>query len=285
MLGGEAATLKVSNSFVALNEEFDLLANETTSSADPLPSALRTYVRRSSSYCRSGNLGAADLGDAIWAHQCHRKCSACQGPGCDGCGGYAPEIDGPDSQALCMNEVACREVCSSADICYGIDMYKYASRCYLNLHGDADYGCKAQYEENRLGVSAAYDFLAKDSAGVAQTLAFPDAISTTEVLRFAPVGFARQASGAGKFKVCFCDSALLPAGQTSCLSETDYSLEVGELYVSGVSCLLANPKFRRGTCYNMFHGGLACSEENSLPALESVPPSAGLPTSWAAFTL
>jgi hypothetical protein len=283
LLDGEAATLKVSNSFIALNEEFDLLVDETTSSAEPVPSSLRTYVRRSSSYCRSGNMGATELGAAIHAHQCYSKCSACQGSACDGCGGYAPEIDGPDSQALCMSEVACREACSSSDLCYGIDMYKYKPRCYLNLHGDATNGCKAQYDESRLGVSAAYDFLAKDSTGVAQSLAYPDAVSTTEVLRFAPVGFARQASGAGKFKVCFCDSALLPEGQSSCLSETDYSLEVGELFVSGVSCLLANPKFRRGTCYNMFHGGLACSEENTLPALESMPSSAGLPTSWAAF--
>jgi len=242
-------------------------------------------VRRTGSYCRSGNLGKAELGADVWKHQCYAKCASCTGPACDGCAGYAPEIDGPDSTALCMSEVACREVCSSTDICYGIDMYKSAPRCYLNLHGEGDFGCQAQYKESRLGVSAAYDFLAKDSTGVAQTLAFPDAVSTSEVLRFAPVGFARQASGAGKYKVCFCDSALLPEGQTSCLSETDYSLEVGELYVSGVSCLLANPKFRRGTCYNMFHGGLACSEENALPALESMPPKAGLPTSWAAFQL
>ena len=55
---------------------------------------------------------------------------------------------------------------------------------------------------------------------------FPPSRIPAEVLRFAPVGFARQASGAGKYKVCFCDSALLPEGQTSCLSETDYSLEV-----------------------------------------------------------
>merc|ERR1711924_486711 len=65
-----------------------------------------------------------------------------------------------------------------------------------------------------------------------------------EVLRFSPIAFSRTTSGAGKFKVCFCDSALLTGEK--CLSETDYSLEVGDLYVSGVSCLLADPKYRRG---------------------------------------
>merc|ERR1719407_38463 len=99
LLNGEAATLKVSNSFIALNEQFDLLSEDKTTSAEPLPSTLRTYVRRAGSYCRSGNLGAAELGADVWKHQCHAKCSSCAGPACAGCEGYAPEIDGPDFTA------------------------------------------------------------------------------------------------------------------------------------------------------------------------------------------
>merc|ERR1719353_1566687 len=37
LLNGEAATLKVSNSFIALNEQFDLLSEDKTTSAEPLP--------------------------------------------------------------------------------------------------------------------------------------------------------------------------------------------------------------------------------------------------------
>merc|ERR1711869_87122 len=40
-------------------------------------------------------------------------------------------------------------------------------------------------------------------------LTIPEAISSSDVLRFAPVALSRTASGAGKFKVCFCDSGLL----------------------------------------------------------------------------
>jgi hypothetical protein len=289
ILGGEKSSLQVSNSFIALNEEFDLKADETTNTFEPLPSSLRTYVRRSSSYCRSNNLGENDVGPEIWQDQCHAKCSNCVGPACPAeCVGFSPDIDGPASQALCLSEVQCRAVCSSLDVCYGIDMYKYGPRCYLNVEGPAEMGCKAQYEDIRLGVSGAYDFLAKEMAkNVAQQRSLPEAVSTTEVLKFYPVGFAGQGSGAGKFKICFCDHELLPEDQTDCLSEADYSLDVGTLYVSGLSCLLSNPSFRRGTCYPMYWGGLACSEDArmELPALTAMPPSAGLPKSWAAYAL
>merc|ERR1711924_518854 len=120
-----------------------------------------------------------------------------------------------------------------------------------------------------------------DAAAPTTSVTIPEAVSSSKVLRFAPVAFSRTSSGAGKFKVCFCDHGLL-SGE-ACLSEADYSLEVGELYVSGVSCLIADKKYRRGTCYPMYHGGLACSETLSLPALTSLPASAGLPTSWSAF--
>merc|ERR1711964_22699 len=97
----------------------------------------------------------------------------------------------------------------------------------------------------------------------------PGGISSAGVLRFAPVGFSRAArGGSGKFKVCFCDSSLLPAGQEECIAESDYSLEVGTLYVSGVSCLLADPQFRRGRCDSMWHGGLACSQDLTLPTVD-----------------
>merc|ERR1712046_173990 len=39
-------------------------------------------------------------------------------------------------------------------------------------------------------------------------------VSTSNILRFGPIGFNADA---GKYKVCFCDSALLPAGREACL--------------------------------------------------------------------
>jgi hypothetical protein len=282
VLQGTPSSLKVVNSFVALNDVLDLQYNETTSLSEPLPTSAMKFVRVKSSYCKGNNLAQADVKATVWANSCFSKCKDCSGPSCaTECAGYSKNVDGPDSQALCVSEEQCRSLCSSTQTCFGIDMYKYGPRCYLNIEGDPRNGCKKQYESSGLGVSAAYDFLAKDTKSGTKLITIPEAISSADVLRFAPVAFSRSTSGAGKFKVCFCDSALL-SGE-ACLSEADYSLEVGELYVSGVSCLLADPKYRRGTCYPMYHGGLACSETLTLPTITTLPASAGLPTSWSAY--
>jgi hypothetical protein len=282
VLSGAPSSLKVVNSFVALNDLLDMEYTETTGLSEPLPTSAMKFVRVSSAYCKGNNLAQADVKPNVWANSCYSKCKDCAGPSCaTECAGYSPMVDGADSQALCVSEEMCRSLCSSTQTCFGIDMYKYGPRCYLNIEGSPANGCKKQYESAGLGVSAAYDFLAKDAAVGTKSITIPESISSSEVLRFSPVSFTRSTSGAGKFKVCFCDSALL-SGE-ACLSEADYSLEVGELYVSGVSCLLADPKYRRGTCYPMYHGGLACSETLSLPPMTTMPASAGLPTSWSAF--
>ena len=44
----------------------------------------------------------------------------------------------------------------------------------------------------------------------------------------------------------------------------DYKIDIGTIHVSGVSCLVEDPKFQRGTCVEQFqhipgtHGGLRC---------------------------
>merc|ERR1719326_2212397 len=282
VLSGTPSSLKVVNSFVALNDLLDLEYNETTSLSEPLPTSAMKFVRVQSSYCKGNNLAKKDVSLSVWANSCFSKCKDCSGESCaTECAGYSKNVDGPDSQALCVSEEKCRSLCSDTQTCFGIDMYKYGPRCYLNIEGSPAAGCKKQYESSGLGVSAAYDFLAKDSTKKTGLLTIPEAISSAEVLRFSPIAFSQTTSGAGKFKVCFCDSALLTGEK--CLSETDYSLEVGDLYVSGVSCLLADPKYRRGTCYPMYHGGLACSETLTLPSITKLPASAGLPTSWSAY--
>jgi hypothetical protein len=281
VLEGKPSNLKVVNSFVALNDKLDLQYNETTSLSEPLPSSAMKFVRVRSSYCKGNNLAEADVKKTVWASSCYSKCKDTGLAGTPACAGYSANVDGPTSQALCVSEEECRDLCTSTQTCFGIDMYKYGPRCYMNIEGSPQNGCKKQYESSGLGVSAAYDFLAKDSTKKTGLLTIPEAISSAEVLRFSPIAFSRTTSGAGKFKVCFCDSALLTGEK--CLSETDYSLEVGDLYVSGVSCLLADPKYRRGTCYPMYHGGLACSETLTLPSITKLPASAGLPTSWSAY--
>jgi len=43
-----------------------------------------------------------------------------------------------------------------------------------------------------------------------------------------------------------------------CKYSSDYKVEIGTIHVSGVSCLVAEEKFQRGTCVGQFYGGLRC---------------------------
>lgn len=205
----------------------------------------------------AGNdLSAGDLGDDA-AHQCSAKCTDNQA---EGCSGYVASDE--TSNALCVPEAQCREICSGLSSCYGIDMSTGGDRCYLNRKGEATDGCQAQYQGNTLGSSLAYKFLVKDGSygRRLQEDTRGYGLSDDEVLRFQPVSFTTG----GSYKVCFCDSSLLPAGQEHCLAESDYDIHAGDLVVSGVSCLLAKEDFRRRTCYSMFHGGLACADDADL---------------------
>jgi len=70
--------------------------------------------------------------------------------------------------------------------------------------------------------------------------------SQAGILRFFPMSFR----SAGTFKLCFCDSASLMGG--SCGALADYGVEVGQIHVSGVACLLQNPKFRKSVCCRQY---------------------------------
>merc|ERR1711977_477420 len=61
--------------------------------------------------------------------------------------------------------------------------------------------------------------------------------------------------GGAQYKVCFCDRDTLAAGRF-CKKASDYKIDIGTLHFSGVSCLIADSKFQRGTCVEQYHGGL-----------------------------
>merc|ERR1719198_1877100 len=71
--------------------------------------------------------------------------------------------------------------------------------------------------------------------------------SWNEILRFKDITFETG----GKFKACFCDYDTLAAGKY-CKTASDYKIEIGTVHVSGVSCLVEEPKFQRGTCVEQF---------------------------------
>jgi len=219
------------NTFVAQNGVFDTVA--APQGQVDRPSEQRTYTAVLNAYCRDNDLTSADIA------------------------GYEQFFcDAGVSNALCISEEACRGICSDVGACYGIDVSTAGDRCYLN-----GAGCSAQYGDSTLGSSLSYKFLVKDGYTrklTADTRGY--GLSDGEVLRYKPVTFTTG----GSYKVCFCDSSLLPAGQEHCLGESDYDIHAGDLVVSGVSCLLANQDFRRRTCYDMFHGGLACTDNDQL---------------------
>jgi hypothetical protein len=74
--------------------------------------------------------------------------------------------------------------------------------------------------------------------------------STQEVLRFAPLALP----SAGTYKVCFCDSEV----SGGCSTVADFSVEVGKVHVSGLSCLLSVPKLQTAQCFEQYFGGLRC---------------------------
>jgi hypothetical protein len=74
--------------------------------------------------------------------------------------------------------------------------------------------------------------------------------STQDVLRFAPLTLP----SAGTYKVCFCDSEV----SGSCETAADFSVEVGKVHVSGLSCLLSVPKLQTAQCFEQYFGGLRC---------------------------
>jgi hypothetical protein len=263
----EPAKLKEANEFVAQNSDFDAAA--TARAMVDLPSELRTYTTVKSHYCKGGNIPGSDLPEAA-ADLCVTKCAA--DPTLPGCS----DMDSADSGAICLPESKCREMCSLRNDCFGIDVFLSGERCFLNLEGSAPDGCKSQYEEANLGPSTSYKFLAKAGSSVERMLQDGTGLSSDNILRFKPVSF----ESGGSYKVCFCDSALLPTGQQYCHAESDYSVEIGELIVSGVSCLLKDSDFRRRDCYTMFHGGLICSDTLSYPA-EAASASGVLPSGYA----
>merc|ERR1711981_1432654 len=75
--------------------------------------------------------------------------------------------------------------------------------------------------------------------------------------------------GGGKFKACFCDPDTLAPGKY-CKKASDYKIDIGTIHVSGVSCLVEDQKFQRGTCVEQYYGGLRCYP-GAAPVL-TVPP-------------
>jgi hypothetical protein len=151
-----------------------------------------------------------------------------------------PGVDDADSTSLCLTKVACLDVCTNTESCYGISFHRSLPRCFLHTSK-----CAEAVETSKLAPIPEYDFMYQ----VATTPRRLSAVSTTGILRFAGLTL-----GAGRYKACFCDH--LSAG--ICKDLSDFAVDVGRIHVSGVSCLLGDPKYVRGVCVPQAYGGLRC---------------------------
>lgn len=233
----------------------------------------REFTEHTSRYCH-GNDVSADAVEAWPAllmeqHRCDRKCAdGCRGDSCF-CGGWEPRYDAAGGSALCLPRYECEHLCRLlGTACYGVDMHATKPRCFVKTPA-----CATQVEDTRtLGMDADYSLLVKgpytlparvapeaaekasDAVDWAQSVrgsvVSPSGSSTAWVLRFTSLQLP-----AGTFRACFCDSAV--AG--TCRSAADFGVDLGKVHVSGIACMLQEPKLRTAECYKQYYGGLSCA--------------------------
>lgn len=211
---------------------------------------------------------------ALYEHQCFYKCSeGCTGDHCY-CDGYFAGVDGPTSNALCAPEDLCTYLCDSVGDkgapCASIDVHTSLNRCFLN-DGDAD------THIDTLATDPDYKVLIKRSDVNQENVRRVQSsilevhdlgYSWNQMLRFKGITF----KSGGTFKLCFCDSTLL-GGSSACRTEADYSIEVGTIHASGVSCLIAKPELQRVSCVDQYWGSsLRCYKGYASPPMPTPPP-------------
>merc|ERR1719160_1281961 len=185
-------------------------------------------------YCAGNNMDITTLPD-VSRHQCFTKCAG---------------------------ETAC-----TGDDCFGIDMHKTLPRCFLNMAGDITdtKSCEYYVQQGTTTPFPTYKLIYKTETRRERraTATAPEAPapersllptidtgkSWDQILRFNEITFKTG----GKFKACFCDPDTLAAGKY-CKKAEDYKIDIGTIHVSGVSCLVADAKFQRGTCVAQYHG-------------------------------
>mmetsp|Transcript_91567 Transcript_91567/g.209876 ORF Transcript_91567/g.209876 Transcript_91567/m.209876 type:complete len:256 (-) Transcript_91567:58-825(-) len=207
--------------------------NGVTDQLPALPPVDAQFSTTRDTFC-SGNMPAAELSAETAAHLCSAKCAGgCTGPTCF-CDGHFAGFE--SDTALCLPRSECQLACDQHAGCGSFDMHQDLPRCHLNTVGPC--------AETVMDTS--YDLVIK-AAPTTRRLA--TVATTGALLRFTPIRF----SSSGTFKVCFCDSAL-----GACMATSDYSAEVGEVHVTGVSCALQQPRLTNTHCYKQTNGGLSC---------------------------
>jgi hypothetical protein len=245
---------------------------------------IRVYTKQDRLFVPGNNLMLADYsvamdGDVrpLIEHQCYQKCSVeCTDEWCY-CSGYLHGYDDAASNAICGNQALCEWLCDAVTDCGSVDMHRSLDRCFLNLKDTADE--KGKTHQDSLATDDKYMVLTPREDGNAEFAHHsPDegslptylldpvdhGFSFDRMLRFSDITF----KSGGTYKLCFCDASLLAHGQ--CRSEEDYSVDVGTIHASGVSCLIKKEELQRVSCAEQAHGGLRCY--NNMPAPTPIHP-------------
>jgi len=123
--------------------------------ADAPPAAVitYTYAMTDNTFCPSNNIQVPDHPEPLVVnHQCYKKCFAeapCVDANCF-CEGHHQGYDRADSDALCLDQRQCTDLCSLLPDCTGVDMHRTLPRCFLNTHTgpeeEGEYGtCAGRY--------------------------------------------------------------------------------------------------------------------------------------------
>jgi hypothetical protein len=204
------------------------------------------YRSEEKAYC--AGMTKVDLSELPADDLCYNKCAVKSNTD-ENCAGLLAGYDKASNGAFCLAKDECVDLCTVTPSCYGVTMHRSLPRCFLHTNK-----CQSAVEASELTPITEYDFIYKvDSArrlsrrlNAARRLT---AVSSSGLLRFAGVSL-----DAGRYKACFCDYEI--AGV--CKTLADFPLEVGEVHVSGVSCLLEDAKYTKGVCVSQPFGGLRC---------------------------
>jgi len=226
----------------------------------------RPYVPRPGFYCPAHNIDV-DAAEAVLdgsvrslvEHRCYSKCASgnCEGDDCF-CAGYLVGYDSSTSNALCADAVLCQYLCDQVEGCGSVDMHQSLPRCFLNSDACPLHTDDLLQDKDYTLLIPRTDTNDEQAGRGRRLISQPDfGYSWSSLLRFRPV----SAAPGGTYKVCFCDSAVVG----SCTDSTDFRIEVGLIHVSGVACLLDDPRLTSADCVQQFHGGLRCYARQEAP--------------------
>merc|ERR550514_1114907 len=244
------------------------------------------YVPRAKgSYCKDQNIDLSGiqlpLGGAfidLETHQCYKKCSSpCVGEYCDPeCNGYYSGYDDATSNALCVQTDFCKYICDNVEGCESIDMHNTLPRCFLNSDGcvnedDIAYAADGSYtlhirasDANQEATRLLGDEDGKEAAA--------RRLKPRRTVTPAPTPAPTMVFSYDNLPVHYSWSNMLRFKGSVCASEADFSVQVGTVHSSGVSCLLEKPALQRVSCVPQMYGGLRCYANYAAPMPVLPPP-------------